>query len=248
MIWANKKVGGWIENDGLDESPAFFEKYEIIKVKAYPEIKDTICPACGEKVIPKCGSIKTWHFAHESLKDCDSFSEPESEWHIGWKNEFPKEQQEVVVEFMGEKHRADILLENTKQEPWGKQNYHLIIELQNSSISLEEVREREEFYDNMIWLFNGETFAKGLNLRRKDIITFRWKNPPKIMWYARKSINIHLKGKIGISYFNGEYIFLNGEYIFQIKKIYPKCPCGGWGVLLTKEQFLKRMKDGAEED
>jgi hypothetical protein len=29
--------------------------------------------------------------------------------------------------------------------------------------------------------------------------------------------------------------------IFLVKKLYKKCPCGGWGVLLTKEEFLNRV-------
>ena len=30
--------------------------------------------------------------------------------------------------------------------------------------------------------------------------------------------------------------------IFLIKKIYHKCPCGGWGELISKEDFLNKFK------
>lgn len=210
MIWAIH------DSDGYDE-----------KVKAEPGITGN-CPICGEKLIPKCGYIKVWHWSHKSNADCDLWAEPESEWHKSWKDEFPKECQEVCIIKDDIKHRADIETTNGR-----------IIELQNSPISLKYVRQREEFYDNMIWLFNGGTFASGLNLRKKDnYVSFRWKHPPKIMWYAKKPIFIHLIGKIGQCYDS------KGKFIFKIKRIYSKCPCGGWGVLLTKEEFLKEVKDG----
>ena len=58
------------------------------RIKAAPK-KEAICPTCLKEVIAKCGRIKVWHWAHKSKLDCDSFSEPETEWHINWKNNFP---------------------------------------------------------------------------------------------------------------------------------------------------------------
>jgi len=185
-----------------------------IKTKAIPKEK-ALCPICKEEVISKCGKIKIWHWAHKSNKDCDNWYEPESEWHLNWKNEFPKECQEFT---MG-KHRADI---RTKSR-W-------IIELQNSSISSEEIKEREKYYKRMIWLLNGKTIAKNIDLRKKkekDYVTFRWKHPPKCWWEARKQIFIDF----------GKWYF-----IAELKKIYHNTPCGGWGELITKEDFLKKFE------
>lgn len=77
------------------------------------------------------------HWKHKSLEKCDSWSEPETEWHRGWKNNFPKEFQEVVKfnEVTGEKHIADI--HNT--------NNNLTIEIQHSPITQEEIKSREAF-------------------------------------------------------------------------------------------------------
>lgn len=97
------------------------------------------CPHCGDEVIAKCGSTKTWHWAHRQ-RDCDSWSEGESEWHRSWKALFPEAWQEVTI---GE-HRADVLT------PFG------VIELQNSPISAETIQEREAFYGRMIWVVNAE--------------------------------------------------------------------------------------------
>ena len=147
------------------------------KVKAQKGLNG-FCPSCNEKLIAKCGEIKIWHWAHKSNFECDDWSEPESEWHKEWKDNFSKEQQEFV---MG-KHRADI----RTSKRW-------IIELQNSPLSSDKIVERENYYKKMIWLLNGETLAKGLRLRnKKEIITFRWKSPPKSWWFSNKPIYIDL--------------------------------------------------------
>ncbi len=249
------------------------------KILATPKQKAE-CPICNSEVIAKCGRIKVWHWSHKSNLDCDDWYEPESEWHKNWKDEFPKECQEFT---MG-KHRADI---RTKGR-W-------IIELQNSSISSEEIQEREQYYKKMVWLLNGEKLAKGLRLRnKKEIITFRWKSPPKSWWMANKETYIDLKGIVEIlrklvykykeglkihktpiyeqiyyKYYSPEAELIEVSYpkivgyddttnleikkieekidlfkdkIFLVKKIHHNIPCGGWGELITKQEFLRRFK------
>lgn len=233
------------------------------RIKAEPKIDGCICPLCLEPVISKCGEIKEWHWSHISLRYCDIWAEPETRWHIDWKNEFPKECQEVI---MG-KHRADVKLGN------------LVIEFQNSSISSKDIQKREEFYGNMIWLINGNSFGKNLIFRdKKDYYSFRWKHPVKSWWYAKKPIYVdfepyttYLKNQI-IKYdsikksidlrndlhsdevremYQDEIDSINKEVkqfenkILRIKKIYPSVPCGGWGQLITKEDFLKEVKNGS---
>lgn len=248
------------------------------KILATPKQKAG-CPICNSEVISKCGKIKIWHWSHLSNKDCDDWYEPESEWHRSWKNEFPKEQQEFT---MG-KHRADI-----------RTSQRYIIELQNSSISSNEIIEREEYYKRMVWLLNGNKLAKGLNLRIRSkpsqqkakgnqtilqiksfqVFTFRWKHPPKSWWKANKEIYIHLEfnyilNKLNLrlkninkeiekcingfkyDYFNGRkcdieriinyYTNLNNK-IFVIQKLYNNIPCGGWGYLISKEEFINKFK------
>jgi competence CoiA-like predicted nuclease len=255
------------------------------------------CPLCKEEVISKCGSIKRWHWSHKADADCDSWGEGETEWHINWKNEFPKEYQEVVIG----KHRADIYSHHKMK----------VLEFQNSHISPEDVSERELFYGNMAWLLNHETLCKNLQLRDKTSYwSFHWKNPPKSFWNCKKPIyidfsntirkwkeeqdeileQIHLiyediknrtektpheiqkeNPDITEGYASAEYRYnegfdeviklmkkwsersqahtrieksiekLGGE-ILLIKKIYPQIPCGGWGVFMTKEDFIKQFE------
>jgi len=188
---------------------------------AEPGIKAT-CPLCGKELIPKCGSIKIWHFAHKMNYQCDDWYEPESDWHFNWKNEFPLENQEVIITKDGKKHIADVRINNQ------------VIEFQNSSISPEQINEREKFYGNMTWVLNGSTIAAGICLKPKgDYVTFRWKHPPKSWWNANKDIYVDLE-----SYHNN----YTKNKLLWIRKIYDNIPCGGWGYLITKEEFIKRVR------
>lgn len=94
------------------------------------------CSGCGRKLVPKCGSLVAHHWAHKA-GDCDPWFEGETAWHLWWKSRAPDDWCEVAVGT----HRADI------RRPDG-----LVIELQRSSISPEEIAERERFYGSMVWI------------------------------------------------------------------------------------------------
>ncbi len=118
------------------------------KLSPFPKAKG-VCDICGSDTIAKCGEKVMWHWAHKSNRECDPWWENETEWHRNWKAEFPEEFREVAhqCEVTGEKHRADIKADNG-----------IILEIQNSPISLEELRSREDFYKNLVWIVNGEKF------------------------------------------------------------------------------------------
>jgi competence protein CoiA len=104
------------------------------------------CRNCGELMVAKCGQYKLWHWAHKSKMHCDLWWEPETEWHREWKNRFPKEWHEVVLfdSVTNEKHIADV-----------KTRRGLVIEFQHSPIKPDEMKARERFYDNMVWIVDG---------------------------------------------------------------------------------------------
>ena len=154
-----------------------------------------LCPICDAEVIAKCGEINIWHWAHRGGHDCDPWSEHESEWHIGWKSIFPKEQTEVVIG----PHRADIVTESKT-----------VVELQHSSISTVEIREREQFYGNMVWIFDASLFlknidfiCKGWSVDNYHTYVYTWKRP-------RKSISV-CKNKL--------FFDLGNSDIIEVKKI-----------------------------
>jgi hypothetical protein len=97
-------------------------------------------------MIAKCGQHKLWHWAHKSRVHCDQWWEPETEWHRAWKNQFPDEWHEVVLfdSITNEKHIADV-----------KTDKGLVLEFQHSIITPEEMKAREAFYDNMVWIVDG---------------------------------------------------------------------------------------------
>lgn len=141
---------------------------EAIKEKEY------FCPLCDSKVIPRQGEINIEHFAH--LKKCDdNWHYDMSEWHLEWQKQFPKNNREVVMEYNGEKHRADVLA------------CGYVIEFQHSPITAEEFNERNRFYlscgKKVIWIFDViDEFENGLiecydewHRNKDNGGKFRWK-------------------------------------------------------------------------
>jgi competence protein CoiA len=120
------------------------------KTGAQPGLKGN-CIYCQSNAITKCGSVKIWHWAHKSKISCDSWWENETEWHRKWKNLFPREWQEKIHidSVTGEKHIADI-----------KTNKELVIEFQHSAIKSDEIKSREAFYQNMVWVVDGTRLKK----------------------------------------------------------------------------------------
>ena len=182
------------------------------RVEATPNVT-AFCECCNSEVIPKCGTINIWHFAHKADADCDPWYEPESKWHRDWKANFSPECREVVIG----KHRADI---KTKG---------LVIELQNSPISAEEIKEREQFYGNMIWIINAEAFWDNFFIGDKEnYSTFYWKHGRKCWGVAKRPI----------------YLDMGDGYLhfFEIKKMYPESKCRGWGKYHERQPLLKKWQ------
>jgi hypothetical protein len=215
-------------------------------VTAAPE-SNAYCPLCSERVRPKCGEIITWHFAHEARLDCDPWSEGESEWHLGWKQRVPPEWCEVP---MGS-HRADIVGANG----W-------VVELQHSSISPAEIKERQKFYcakaRGIVWVFDIVEAVDNVRflLRRSRTLhggsgefgsrsdsetyrTFRWKHPRKSIASAFTSgphvVLLDLGDGIG-----------RGE-LLKLGRLYPNAPCGGYGWLRGVEDFIDWLSKPSKE-
>jgi hypothetical protein len=125
--------------------------------------------------------------------DCDEWYEPETDWHRFWKSLVPKEWCEQVIKKNGEIHRADILT------PDG-----LVIELQHSSISPDEIEDREEFYENMVWLFDcrGKTFEKWRGSWSK------MKYPKKHIAYCNKPVFLQYSENIQeVKHYNDKGVY-----------------------------------------
>lgn len=173
------------------------------------------CPCCRELLIPKCGEINVWHWAHQSNMDCDSWYEGETYWHRDWKELVPLEQREVTIG----SHRADIV---------GKDG--LIIELQHTCIAPDVIWERERFYQAMIWLFDVADCLDHFDFRDKgNYWTFRWKWPRLHIAYTTCPT----------------YLDLGDGRLFDLRKMYSETPCGGWGYFTTRAAFIRAYLEGA---
>ena len=177
-------------------------------VEAFPGDNAT-CPLCGQPLIAKCGAVNVWHWAHVASADCDPWYEQESPWHVEWKSLARQNTREVKFG----PHRADIL---------GKRG--VVIELQHSSISGDEIAEREAFYGDMIWMFDGTDLEDRLSVRpRGDYVVFRWKHPRKTLALCAAPV----------------FIDLGWGDILEIKKVH-ESPFSGWGYRLSYRDFIDR--------
>ncbi|MBR0969681.1 competence protein CoiA [Bradyrhizobium japonicum] len=113
--------------------------------EAAPGLAGT-CRVCGGAAIAKCGQHRIWHWAHKGTRTCDTWWEPETQWHRGWKDHFPKGWQETIhAAPNGEKHIADVKTESG-----------VALEFQHSFLPEAERQGREQFYSKMIWIVDGQ--------------------------------------------------------------------------------------------
>ena len=159
------------------------------RTEASPKLRG-VCPACESEVLSKCGNHVVWHWAHKTKQNCDHWWESETDWHRAWKSMFPLEWQEVIHidPAKTEKHIADV-----------KTAAGLVLEFQHSPISPEEVKSREVFYKNLIWIVDGcrneldkNYFSLSLSKPNKEgssEFPLRWWGPSKLFanWAAAQA-------------------------------------------------------------
>jgi len=194
------------------------------RVEASPGI-DAVCPCCRTHVIPKCGRVVIHHFAHEHAKDCDPWSEGESAWHSGWKLRWAPEYREVPFELL---HRADVY------------SFGYVVELQHSSIGVEEIEKREAYYSKaaacgMVWLFDatgpvdGERFwtepegPPGAPIHHN----FRWFRSRKTIAACRAPL----------------FLDIGGGEVFHVRKFHPGPLTRGWGHIISADEFVRRYTE-----
>lgn len=184
------------------------------QVEAAPGGSGT-CPSCCGPVRAKCGPLVRWHWAHVAGPDCDPWAEPMTDWHLSWQQLAPPDRREVRIP----PHRADLVTTSG----W-------VVELQHSTISVQEIREREEFYGRMLWIFDATDAWRDDRLivrPRSDYVTFRWKHPRKTITACTAPV----------------YLDLGRAHLIRVRKIYPGPPCGGWGVWVSRERVASVLAE-----
>lgn len=181
------------------------------KIKPTKDI-DAYCEICTSPLIAKMGQFRIHHWAHKSTSDCPAIK-PEGEWHRWWKSMLPKKNVECVVNKNGQIKIADILLSHGK-----------VVELQNSPISIDEIKLRESHYDDMFWIFN---CTKAFDLGRfffqkhKGYWSFEWKHGQKILSFADKKVFLDL-----------------GQDVFLMNSVSIDGPCKGNGFMKDRNKFV----------
>ncbi len=188
---------------GIDINKNRISAKEAIKGEEYR------CPLCDEKLELRQGEVRIPHFAHWKNRACiDSWSHDMSEWHYTWQDQFPTEQQEVVVEFEGKKHRADVLIKEHK----------VVIEFQHSNLSAEEFDERNTFYNNcgyhVIWLFDmtNDFLEERISLN-DDNNSYLWKRPWGV--FAKRDEDIIVFGHEYNSTWKDVNVFFENNWIVE---------------------------------
>lgn len=183
------------------------------RLSASPDAR-ALCPSCGNNVVAKCGSIKIWHWSHETSADCDSWGEHETPWHAGWKSKFPVESREVVIG----NHRADVF------------HRGLVVELQHSSISPEEIMDREKFYQRMIWIVDASVFLErlGLSTYGEDYETISWKWPRPSWRWPKCPV----------------FFDIGTGFLFRLLRLSEGGH--GWGRMVSHDSLVAWLRDGLQ--
>lgn len=218
-------------------------KYALVqnnKVEATKGAKG-VCPVCGSEVIAKCGDKNRHHWSHKS--NCtDHWWENETDWHRNWKNQFPKEWQEVVhFDETGEKHIADI----KTPENW-------VVEFQHSSIDPKERSSRNKFYNtdsNLIWIIDGtrrttdlkqfkDELGLGVSRNKKPLFIEPWGHSRLLKEWKNNDVFVFLDFGDNVDFGNND---MDRSYLWCI------CPqiYNGKAFLtkITKNGLIKSLKN-----
>lgn len=177
------------------------------------------CPQCGELLVQKKGSMREHHFAHMMNIDCDPWKYDMSEWHRSWQSLFPESTREVVVQYDGEKHRADVLVGRT------------VIEFQHSPMTSQEFWKRNYFYRNagyfVMWIFDmiDEFNNEKIICREDKDGIFQW----KYHWHTFDGFQPNKEKGISLFF----QMHKDGGVIWGIERVVWLAPNGKW--FRTKE-------------
>jgi competence protein CoiA len=152
------------------------------------------CPSCKQVVTLKVGNERIPHFAHVKKKDCNSFAEGESMYHLKGKLQLYEwlnhQGYSPILEpyFQHLQQRPDLYVAN------GKQQY--MVEYQCSPIEVSRFKERTENYIangyEPIWILGGKRL-KRVSLHQFNLSSFEWlfvrqrQNKPYLLFYCSET-------------------------------------------------------------
>ena len=217
---------------------ALNEKRERVFIDEALREQDYFCPECGEKMVQRHGEIMTHCFAHYPNTQCiDNWHYDESVWHFKYQSLFPKENQEIILEFDGKKHRADVCFEERK----------VVIEIQGDRLRQTEFIARNDFFKSLgyhvIWLFDQtrifETESINYGYRRKAC-TRDWIRPSKTFrgFYPQDEKNVE------VWFMRSESDFEKQPRFFRILYSYDSLKTSSCSFCYSFDELMRYFKDG----
>lgn len=185
------------------------------------------CPHCEAEMIPKCGFINIWHWAHKNkTTECDY--KPETDWHLEWKKRALLFNCDVEVRIGN--NIVDIINNNSKR----------LIELQHSTINTDEMINRCENYKKhgymVDWIFDFKEKVQNDQLilnHHENYTGFRQKWSKKQLVYL---FDASLHPKYGRVWFD----LHESLPLFLVKKLYEKG--GGYGIYAERDSPIDKIK------
>ena len=145
------------------------------------DIHGTVLCDQGHEVICKRGEKRLSHFCHKKLVD-NCVGSKMSDWHLWHQSRIKDDYLEIPIG----NNRADI-----------RNADNVVIELQNSPISKEEIREREKAYGNMVWIFNAEKIDINITKQEERLLYFEILKGPMYAFDTKKQLFLDF-GKNGL--------------------------------------------------
>jgi hypothetical protein len=182
------------------------------------------CPGCRSDMRAKRGSIVTHHWAHLPDPSRVCATEPETAWHLGWKNRAAElERIEVAVG----RRRADVLT-----------RYGWAVEFQHSPLTPREVAAREKDWGSrLIWVWDALEATESERLTAyhpegRPFETVRWAWSKAHVTTAKAPSFIHIAA---------DSLLFMGQW-YQKR---PHRPVIGYGWRLTADEFTEHVINGA---
>ncbi|WP_270322094.1 competence protein CoiA [Weissella confusa] len=134
---------------------------ELVKANLAEKTAVYVCPGCDGEVQVKQGTIKTPHFSHVTLRDCQSLAEGESSEHL-----LGKLQLADFFENLGGVVEMEVWLPEIKQRPdlvVSFDNVKIAVEFQCAPITAQRVSERTRGFETLgmdvVWVL-GPTYQR----------------------------------------------------------------------------------------
>jgi hypothetical protein len=154
----------------IDKNGNIISSLEIAN-KIIKNKKFTCIDCCNNIIFVSESKRSIAHFRHKSIQNKCYYKNKKyienkmSDFHVNWQKIFPKTCIERRLKLNNKLHIADIYIESINNinikinniDIFNKQSNNLIIEIQHSPISIQDLVNRETFYNNFgnfIWIFD----------------------------------------------------------------------------------------------